>query len=136
MKLLRYFEFKNLINHIKTEKLSMRRRFVLYIITVIAMFLALLLLLLNLFGVLNPADRELSDILDTQLATYSEKIENDIDKTAAYAISFSEQLEADIQKYLLQNNLTFEDLKDNPDTIYKLQEELYDTVYLNMQMVP
>ena len=63
MKLLRYFEFKNLINYIKTEKLSMRRRFVLYIITVIAMFLALLLLLLNLFGVLNPTDRELSAVL-------------------------------------------------------------------------
>lgn len=76
MKLLRYFEFKNLIKHIKTEKLSMRRRFVLYIITVIAVFLALLLLLLNLFGILNPADRKLSDILDTQLATYSEKIDN------------------------------------------------------------
>lgn len=136
MKLLRYFEFKNLINYIKTEKLSMRRRFVLYIITVIAMFLALLLLLLNLFGVLNPTDRELSDVLETQLATYSEKIENDIDKTAAYAISFSEQLEADIQKYLLQNNLTFDDLKDNPDAIDKLQGELYNTVYLNMQMAP
>ena len=37
---------------------------------------------------------------------------------------------------MLQNNLTFDDLKDNPDAIYKLQEELYDTVYLNMQMVP
>lgn len=136
MKLLRYFEFKNLIKHIKTEKLSMRRRFVLYIITVIAVFLALLLLLLNLFGILNPADRKLSDILDTQLATYSEKIDNDIDKTAAYAISFSEQLEAGIQKYMFQNNLTFDDLKDNPDANDKLQGELYNTVYLNMQMSP
>ena len=136
MKLLRYFEFKNLVDYIKNEKHSMRRRFVLYIITIITVFLALLLLLLNLFGVLNHGDRELSDILDTQLATYSEKIEHDIDKTAAYAISFSNQLEADIQKYMLQNNLTFEDLKDNPDAIYKLQEDLYDTVYLNMQMVP
>ena len=136
MKLLRYFEFKNLANYIKTEKHSMRRRFVLYIITIITVFLALLLLLLNLFGVLNPAERELSDILDTQLATYSETIEHDIDKTAAYAISFSEQLEADIQKYMLQNNLCFDDLKDNPDAIYKLQEALYNTVYLNMQISP
>lgn len=136
MKLLRYFEFKNLVNYIKTEKHSMRRRFVLYIITIITVFLALLLLLLNLFGVLNPTDRELSDILGTQLATYSEKIEHDIDKTAAYAISFSEQLETDIQKYMLQNNLCFDDLKDNPDAIYKLQEALYNTVYLNMQISP
>lgn len=136
MKLLRYFEFKNLVNYIKTEKHSMRRRFVLYIITIITVFLALLLLLLNLFGVLNPTDRELSDILGTQLATYSEKIEHDIDKTAAYAISFSKQLETDIQKYMLQNNLCFDDLRDNPDAIYKLQEALYNTVYLNMQISP
>jgi len=136
MKLLRYFEFKNLVDYIKNEKHSMRRRFVLYIITIITVFLALLLLLLNLFGVLNHGDRELSDILDTQLATYSEKIEHDIDKTAAYAISFSEQLETDIQKYMLQNNLCFDDLKDNSDAIYKLQETLYNTVYLNMQISP
>lgn len=136
MKLLRYFEFKNLINHIKTAKNSMRRRFVLYVITVITVFLALLLLLLNLFGILNPADRKLSDVLDTQLATYSEKLEHDIDRTAAYAISFSEQLQSGIQEYMVHNNLVFDDLKDNPDAIYKLQEELYDTVYLNMQMSP
>lgn len=112
----------------------MRRRFILYIITVITLFVALLLILLNLFGVLNPADRKISDALDSQLASCSEKIENDIDKLAACAISFSDQLESSIQKYMLENNLAFVDLKDNSDAIYGLQNELYDTVYLNMQM--
>lgn len=32
--------------------------------------------------------------------------------------------------------MTFDDLKDNPDANDKLQGELYNTVYLNMQMSP
>lgn len=136
MKMLRYFEIKNLICHLKNEKNSLRRRFTLYIITVISVFLALLLVLLNLFGILNPSDRRVSDVLDSQVAAFSEKMEHDIDKTAAYAISFSEQLESSIQEHLLKNNITFADLKDNPKAIYKLQNELYDVVYPNMQMAP
>lgn len=131
-----FFEIKNLIQNFKTEQLSMRRRFIVYIITVIAAFLALLLVLLNLFGILSPADRTLSDNLDMQLITYSEKIEHDIDRLAAYAISFSEQLEASVQEYMLENHLEFDDFTDNPNAIAGLQDELYNTVYLNMQASP
>ena len=136
MKYLKLFEIKGLINHFKTDQLSMRRRFAVYIAAAIATFLALLLVLLNLFGVLNPADRKLSDILDSQLLTYSEKVEHDIDRLAAYAISFSSQLDSAISEYMLENHIEFDTLKDNEAAITKLQNELYDTVYLNMQMAP
>lgn len=136
MKILKFFDIKNLTKIFKNEHLSMRRRFVMYIITIVAIFLALLLILLNLFGVLNPVDRRVSDFLDNQLFTYSEKLEHDVDKIAAYAISFSEQLETKISDYMIENHIEFEDLTDNEAQLSKLQNELYDIVYLNMQMAP
>ena len=136
MRLIRFFEIKKLMNHFKTDKLSMRRRFAAYIATAIAAFLALLLMLLNVFGVLNPADRKLAGVLDTQLSNYSEKVEHDIDRLAAYAISFSEQLDSAISEYMLENHIEFDELRDNEAAIGDLQNALYDIVYLNMHMAP
>ncbi len=136
MKLISLFEIKNLINHFKNGQLSLRRRFIIYIITAITTFLALLLILLNLFGVLNPVDRKLSDALSMQLTNYMEKVEHDTDAVAAYAISFAEQLETCISEFMLENHVEFAELKDNESLIAKMQNELYGIVYLNMQMAP
>ena len=114
----------------------MRRRFVLYIGSAMVLVLSLVMLLLNLFGVINPSNAQIIDVLDTQLLSYADAIERDYDRAAAHAISFSEQIEEETQNYLAENNLTFEMLRDNADALAALQIELYDTVYLNMQLAP
>ena len=136
MKFIQKKEIKNFILQLKTEGLSMQRRFILYIISAIAMAISLILLLLNVFGIINHTNTKVMDILDTQLTSLADDIENDYDKTAAYALSFSEQLSTEIFNYLTDNNLTFDELKNNPEALTNLQTTLYDTVYLNMQLAP
>ena len=114
----------------------MRRRFVLYIISAIALVLSLILLLLNLFGVMNPTNAMVMEVLDTQLLSYTDYIEHDYNKAAAHALSFSDQIEATLEHFLVDNNLTFEDLKNNTEALSALQLDLYNTVYLNMQLAP
>ena len=114
----------------------MRRRFVLYIISAIALVLSLILLLLNLFGVMNPTNARVMEVLDTQLLSYTDSIEGDYDKVAAHTLSFSDQIEAVLEGFLVDNNLVFEDLKNNAEALSALQLELYNTVYLNMQLAP
>ncbi len=136
MKLLKQLDIKNIIQQIKAEGVSMRRRFVIYIISAIALVLSLILLLLNMFGIMNPSNAQIMGILDTQLISYADNVERNYDSVAAYAISFSEQLETTIQDYLTENNLAFEDLRNNSEALSILQNELYSTVYLNMQLAP
>ena len=136
MKRFKKIDFAKIINQIKAESVSMRRRFVVYIISAIALVLSLILLLLNLFGVMNPANSQVMDVLDTQLLSYADHIEHDYNEVAAHAISFSDQIEATVARFLTENNLAFEDLKDNADALSALQSDLYDTVYLNMQLAP
>lgn len=136
MKALNRVSIKAIITQFKTESISMRRRFYFFIISAIAIILSLILLLFNLFGITNPTNRQIMEILDTQLLSYTDNIKDDYNKIAAHAISFSEQLETSTQHFLTENNLTFEDLKNNSDALANLQNYLYDIVYLNMQLAP
>ena len=129
-------KFKKIINEIRLEGSNVGHRFVLFIISGIAIILSLILLLLNIFGVLNIGNIQVMDMLETQLQTYSDNLEHDYNKIAAYAISYSKQLEDGIQDFLSENNLSFEDLQNNNEAITDLQNKLYDTIYLNMQLAP
>jgi len=130
------FDLPSIFRQIKNEGISIRRRFVVYIISAIALVLSLILLFLNLFGVMNPASARITDLLDTKLASYADNIRRDYDRAAAHALSFAGQLEAELYSFLTDRNLTFEDLKNNAELLSELQNSLYSTVYLNMQLAP
>ena len=136
MRFLQQFNIKGLIRQYRFEGLSMRRRLAFYLISALIMFMSLILLLLNFFGILNPANRQIMDVLDGKLSGYAKNVERDYDRIAAYAISFSEQIEAVLQNYLSENGLAFEELENNAEAVTGLQSALYGTVYLNMQLAP
>lgn len=133
---LKYLDIKNVIVQLKQEGMSIRRRFALYIISVICLFFALIMILLNLFGILNLTDRQIMSELDAKLSIGSQRLESECNEVAACALSFASQLEVSIQDYLSENHLTFEELKNNPEALDSLQNKLYDSVYLNMQVAP
>ena len=128
--------FKLLLQHFQSESLSLRKRFLLYIVSAIATFFALAMVLLNLFGFMNSANVQIMRDLDNWLANSADGIERDCDELAACAISFSNQLETQIQSFLIEHQLQFEDLRDNTQALTDLQQQLYGTVYLNMQVAP
>jgi len=129
-------KLKLLFQQFHSGGLSLRKRFLLYIFSAIAAFVALAMVLLNLFGILNPANIRTMQDLDTWLSTCQDSIAHDSDALAACAISFSHQLESQIQDYLTRQQLQFDQLKDNSQALSALQSQLYGTVYLNMQVAP
>ena len=130
------FDLPGIIRHIRDEGISIRRRFVAYIISAIALVISLILLMLNLFGIMNLTGAQIMNMLDTQLSAYADNIKRDYDNAAAHALSFADQVETELQNFLTGQNLAFEDLKNNTDALSALQNTLYDTVYLNMQLAP
>ena len=136
MNILKYLDIGSLVKQFRSEGLSMRRRFAVYVFSVICLFLAVIVILLNIFGILNLTDRQIMNDLNAQLSACSDSIEGDCDELAACAISFSGQLEGIVQDYLTENNMSFDELKDNSEALDALQNRLYDLVYLNMQVAP
>lgn len=136
MKSLEKMNISKIITQIKSESVSMRRRFVTYIISAIALVLFLILLLLSLFGVMNPANGQIVNVLDAQLSSYASSIEHDYNEVAAHTLSFSKQISDHVEAFLEENQYAFEDLKDDANALSDLQSNLYSTVYLNMQLAP
>lgn len=133
---MKYTKLKLFFQQLLSGGLSLRKRFLLYIISTIAAFLALTMVLLNLVGFLNPSNVQIMRDLDSWLNTGAESIAHDSDELAACAISFSRQLEEQIQNFLAKHQLEFDQLKDDSQVLTRLQGQLYSTVYLNMQVAP
>ncbi len=126
----------HLYESIKTGNLTLRRRFFLYVASAIITSLMLLLLLLSLFGILNPTDSRIELYLDNQLDYHVVQTEHDIEKLAAYSLSFSKKMEGIIDNYLTKNNLNFDDLSNNINALTALQSESYNEVYTNLRVAP
>ena len=127
---------KQFYEKIKVGGLSLRRRFVLYVASSVVATIMLLLLLLSLFGVLNPVNGRIDAYLDDQLDTHVAQMEHNVDKLAAYSLSFSEQMETVIEDYLTKHDISFGDLANNIDALTALQKTAYGTVYTNIRIAP
>ncbi len=136
MNILKYLDIKTLIKQSRAEGLSMRRRFAIYVFSAVCLLLAVIVVLLSFFGILNPTDRQIMNDLGSRLSACSDRIERECDELAACAISFSGQLSESVRDYLTENGVRFDDLKNSPDMLDELQNRLYDSVYLNMQVAP
>ncbi len=136
MKFLQRFNLKGLLRQYRAEGLSMRRRLATYLMSALIMILSLVLLLFNFFGIINPADHQIKEVVTAQSSSYTGSLERDYDKIAAYTISFAEQIEESLQNHLSENGIVFSDLENNANAINSLQCALYNTVYLNMQVAP
>lgn len=133
---MKHTKLRLLLQQFRSGGLSLRKRFLLYIFSTIAACLALTMVLLNLFGFLNPANVQIMRDLDTWVNTSADSISHDCDALAACAISFRHQLESQMQSFLTEHQLQFEQLKDNAQALGELQKQMYSTVYLNMQVAP
>jgi len=127
-------EIFRLISQIQAAGLSMRRRFSLYLLTLATGFLMLLLLLLNLFGVLDLTSSRLEQTIEAELKSSVFAFESDMDKMAAYAISLSEQLSDETGRFLSRQDMDFDDLTNDIDLLNELQLENYSILYTYLQL--
>jgi len=130
---MRYRQF---YDRIKTGGLTLRRRFMMYVALAIVASGMMLLLLLSLFGVLNPANSRIEDYLVSQLDNHAVQTVHDVDKMAAYSLAFSQQMSVIIDDYLAHRGMSFDDLKNNVDALTELQNESYLAVYTNIRIAP
>lgn len=121
---------KEAVTKMRTQGISMRRRFVICLLATLFCAVALMYLLLNIFGVVNPTDNAVDRALTQQL-TYTLRDMNDsTDALAAYAVAFSKEITQEIKK----SGYTFEELRNNKEALTAIQEEAYDSVYANMRL--
>lgn len=129
-------EIKSALKEAQTQSVSMRRRLIIYL-SAIMLFLALLLvILLFLFGAIDPINAEMEWALASQLENSVYNIEQQSSNQAAYALAMSRQLTAAIRGELTASGITFDELRNDSDALTSVQRSLFEIVYNNMLRVP
>lgn len=124
------FSLRELLSGFRRQSLSMRRRFVLCLITVLVLIVAVLLTLFSLFDVTNSANDELEQLLNQQLNYSANQMYRDMDKLAVCAVEFSHQMSAQLEDF----GTPFDRLKNNVEALTALQSKTYETVFNNMRI--
>lgn len=115
---------------IRRQGSFLQRRLALLLLTTLFSVTAVLLLLLNVFGILDPTGGKIDRAL-TQMLDYSTGlIENGMEQLAAHTAVFSEELSGQ----LAVQGISLDGLRDNKDALLLLQARVYDTVRSNMRM--
>ena len=129
-------EIKSALKEAQTQSVSMRRRLIIYL-SAIMLFLALLLvMLLFLFGTIDPINAEMEWALASQLENSVYNIEQQSSNQAAYALVMSRQLTTAIRGELTASGITFDELRNDSDALTSVQSSLFEIVYNSMLRVP
>ena len=122
-------EIKTALKEAQTQSVSMRRRLIIYL-SAIMLFLALLLvMLLFLFGTIDPINAEMEWALASQLENSVYNIEQQSSNQAAYALVMSRQLTTAIRGELTASGITFDELRNDSDALTSVQSSLFEIVY-------
>ncbi len=136
MQILTPGQLRTAFNNARAKGISLRCRFIVYILMIVFALTMIVFVLLSVFGILNPAYSDIEHTLNQQLEMSATVMEHDIDEMAAYAVSLSEQMSVLIENFLKANAMTFEELRNNSEKLSALQSEAYALVYTGMQLSP
>ncbi len=109
----------------KKSNTSIRNRLNLYFSILVILILSVLILILGVNGVFSFYDKELESVLNSQLENSCYKIQEEMDVLAANSIALSEEITENVTSVLLEEGKNFDDLKDNPQLIYEIENRLY-----------
>ena len=129
-------QFNEMLKNVRIQGSSLRRRFVAYLLSLLCAVIAAILILLNAFGILDPAESAVEKTLDHQLSAAVSDIEQDCDNMAAYGIILAEQIETIVDEELTKRGLDFEDLNNNYDALTSIQGNAYSLLNTGMKITP
>lgn len=132
----RFSQIKAIWQAEKKQGISLRKKLFLYFTSLICGFLAVVIIILNVAGILNPTEKTFERLISAQSEASLSYIEHSTSTLSANAISFSQKLSTDIKKTLSINSLSFDDLKHNPSALKTVQENTFNTAYTYMQLTP
>ena len=132
----RLSQIKAILADEKLHGISLRKKLFLYFASLICGLLAIIIIILNLSGILNPTENNFQRLLLAQSEASLTYLKHNTSTLSTNAISFSRRLSTDITKTLNMNSMNFDDLNINPSGLKKIQSNTFNTVYTYMQLTP
>ncbi len=115
------------------QEVSMRHKLNLYWISMLAVILAVIMLVLSIMGVFSNSQVKLRDTLELQQQNTVTALTEHMDTLEAQSISMSGKLSKELSDFLVENNMSFSQLNDNPEMIACLENRIYDVLNNTLQ---
>ncbi len=118
----------------RRQSVSMRRKLMLYWLSMILCVFAALALLLSVSGLFNIHERRLQNSLQVQQKSAAASMQQQLDTLSAQAISFSADLSTEIETVLAAGGVSFSELNDDQALLLELQKQLYAPLNTTLQV--
>lgn len=126
--------FAYLTNYLKSPKkqaktsLDLHKRLQLYLLSFIAVIFGVIVLFMIVFDIFSP-HKTAKTLFTFQVKRYEHKLESYFNETAAQGIHFSRQVAKEIDKTLIEQKATFDEVSDNQALIAALESNTYSLLY-------
>ena len=114
-------ELINLIKNSSKQSVSMRKRLLLYMMLLFIIAVAILMTELVFLGVISIDNERIVESMNMRLDTEEDQIQEEIDAITVQGISMAEGLGRETEHILTDNNIEKDDLNNNLDALYELQ---------------
>lgn len=117
----------------KKQSVGMQRKLMLYWVSMIMLVFATLIFLLAIAGVFSKDDKQLHEVLATQLQNTQTSMEDWCDTLAAHSLTLAKNLSKEIEKILVREGISLQEVNDHPERILMLEEAMYPLVNTTLQ---
>nr|MBQ4319248.1 hypothetical protein [Clostridia bacterium] len=112
----------------------LKRKLFSYMLILTCFLILLLITALFLGDRFSSIETSTSSVLNMQLKIFEKDVTDYFDNIAAKGIDLSKNISGLLEKYLAENDMSFEDLNDNPESIADIQEILFGRLTQQIQL--
>ena len=112
----------------------MQKKLMLYWVSMILVVFAAIILLLSIAGGFSQDDEQLHEVMEIQLKSTRDHLENHLDNLTAQSLNLSKELSREIERVLVQEGISFQEVNDSPEQLLHLQEAMYPLISTTLQV--
>ena len=127
-------EFEKLLRLALDRKVTMHRKLMMYLLCLILAALGILLLLLTAIGGPLKAEPQISQVMENQLSSMSDKVSEELETYTGYGLQLSRELGQDIEDFLDEKGISVSDLNDQPGLLLEIQKMMYSELNTTIRL--
>lgn len=127
-------ELEKILNLSLNHKVTLHRKLMMYLLCLILAASGILLLLLTAIGRPLKAEMQITQAMENQLSSVSDKVSEELDTYTGYGLQLSRELGQNIEDYLDEKEMSVSDLNDRPELLLEIQKMMYSELNTTIRL--
>ena len=129
----KFKELRALNAFAKKQSVGMQRKLMLYWVSMILVVFTAVILLLSVAGAFSQNDEQLHEVMELHLQNTQDNLVGHLDRLTAQSLNLSKELSREIEGVLVQEDISLQEVNDDPERLLELQQVMYPLVNTTLQ---